>query len=291
MPSSWPAESDSAVPLGTAVVLLHGLCSTPDELLSLQGPLRQQGYTVVPLRIDGYSFEATNPSQRASPWRSWVEAVQARVRVLREDHERVVVAGISAGCALALAAAMSATNASDLNGVPDGLVLLSTTLRYDGWGVSPWRFLLPLALYTPIGCWWQYHEAPPYGVKNERIRAWIARELEQRRVSRAGSATLGVSHLRENDRLVRQVRRQLGAVRCRQVLAIHAKEDEVASPRNLHLLSQGLPADCALQVQTVHNSYHMISIDNDRQEVVRSVLGFVQACGARPEALGDYQRA
>lgn len=291
MPSSWPAESDSVRPQGTAVVLLHGLCSTPDELLSLQGPLRQQGHTVVPLRIEGYSFEAADPSQPASPWRSWVQAVRTRVQALRADHERVVVAGISAGCALALAAAMSAADAQDLTDVPDGLVLLSTTLRYDGWGVSPWRFLLPLALYTPIGRWWQYQEARPYGVKNERIRAWIARELEQRRISRAGSATLGVSHLRENDRLVRQVRRQLGAVRCPRVLAIHAQEDEVASPLNLKLLAEGLPSGCSLQAQTVHNSYHMISIDNDRQEVVRSVLGFVQACSARPEAIGDCQHA
>lgn len=255
----------------TAVVLLHGLCSTPDELLSIQGPLRQKGCTVVPLRIEGYSFNAADPERQASPCHSWVQAVQARVLALREDHDKVILVGISAGCALALGAAMSEV------GTPDGLVLLSTTLRYDGWGVSRWRFLLPLALYTPIGHWWKYRETSPFGVKNERIRAWIERELEQRRISRAGSATLGVSYLRENDRLIRYVRRQLGEVRCAQVLAIHAQEDEVASPRNLDLLARGLPKGCALQVQTVHNSYHMISIDNDRQEVVRMVLGFVEA--------------
>lgn len=261
----------------TAIILLHGLCSTPDELLSIQGPLRQRGCTVVPLRIDGYSFDAGAPERQASPFASWVQAVQARVQALREEHDRVFLVGISAGCALALGAAMSADAA------PDGLVLLSTTLRYDGWGVSPWRFLLPLALYTPIGRWWQYREAPPFGVKNERTRAWIARELAQRRISRAGSATLGVSHLRENDRLVRQVRRQLGEVRCAKVLAIHAQEDEVASPRNLDLLARGLPGACELQARTVHNSYHMISIDNDRQEVVRLVLGFVEAqAGSAP---------
>lgn len=268
----------------TAVVLLHGLCSTPDELLSIQGPLRQKGCTVVPLRIEGYSFNAADPERQASPCHSWVQAVQARVLALREDHDKVILVGISAGCALALGAAMSEV------GTPDGLVLLSTTLRYDGWGVSRWRFLLPLALYTPIGHWWKYRETSPFGVKNERIRAWIERELEQRRISRAGSATLGVSYLRENDRLIRYVRRQLGEVRCAQVLAIHAQEDEVASPRNLDLLARGLPKGCALQVQTVHNSYHMISIDNDRQEVVRMVLGFVEArtsVGIVPRAAVD----
>ncbi|MGC4440909.1 hypothetical protein ABXW85_18805, partial [Streptococcus suis] len=65
----------------------------------------------------------------------------------------------------------------------------------------------------------------------------------------------------------------------------------VASPLNLKLLAEGLPSGCSLQAQTVNNSYHMISIDNDRKEVVRSVLGFVQACSARPEAIGDCQHA
>jgi len=267
----------------TAVVLLHGLRGTPDELLSLQGPLRQQGYTVVLLRIAGYSFDAAEPECPASPWYSWVQAVQARVLALRQDHDKVVVVSLSAGCALALAAAMSEV------GTPEGLVLLSTTLRYDGWGVSRWRFLLPLALYTPLGRWWPYRETSPFGVKNERIRAWIEHAPERPRIAGAGRASPGLSYLRENDRLIRHVRRHLSAVRCTQVLAIHAQDDEVASPRNLQLLAQGLPASCSLQAQTVHNSYHMISIDNDRQEVVRRVQGFVQSCSTTHHGVGDMK--
>ena len=267
----------------TAVVLLHGLCGTPDELLSLQGPLRQQGYTVVPLRIAGYSFDAAEPERLASPWHSWVHAVQARVLALRQEHDQVVVVGFSTGCALALAAAMSEV------GAPEGMVLLSTLLRYDGWGVSRWRCLLPLALYTPLGRWWRYRETPLFGVKNERIRAWMERAQEQQHIAGAGRASPGLSHLRENDRLIRSVRGQLGAVRCPQVLAIHAQDDDVASPRNLQLLAQGLLESCSLQVLTVRNSHHMITIDNDRQEVVRQVQGFVQSCGVAHHGSGGME--
>lgn len=255
----------------TAIVLVHGLSSTPDELLSLQGPLRQLGCTVAPVRIPGYTFDPGAPPGQASRFESWIVALQLRVQQLREDHARVVVVGISAGAALALAAAMHTARP------PDALVLLSTTLRYDGWGVSRWRFLLPLAFHTPLGRLWQYREKPPYGVKNERIRAWIARELEQRRISQAGSAVLGVAHLRENGRLVRYVRSQLAAVGTPHILAVHAEEDEVASPRNLQYLRRGLPDSCALQTFMVHNSYHMLTIDNDRQAVVACVLDFVQS--------------
>ena len=259
-------------PWRTAVVLLHGLCSTPDELLSVNGPLRQLGCTVVPLRIEGYSFDPDRPSGPAQPFEHWVRQVQACVHSLRLQHERVVLVGISAGAGLALASAMDAAQA------PDGLVLMSTTLRYDGWAIPPWHFLLPLALHTPLGRLWRYRERPPYGVKNERIRAWIAHELESRRISSAGSATLGVSHLKQHDRLIRHLRRHLGQVRSPRVLALHAEEDEVASLRNLERLAHGLSSThINLQTVIVCNSYHMISIDNDRQKVVRETVDFVRA--------------
>ena len=98
---------------------------------------------------------------------------------------------------------------------------MSTTLRFDGWAIPRTQFLLPLAFYTPLGRLWQYRERPPYGVKNERVRAWIERELRHRKVSRAGSSVIGVGHLREHDRLIRHVRRNLGNVQCDNVLALH----------------------------------------------------------------------
>jgi carboxylesterase len=61
MSAREPADQLSMVPpevQRTAVVLLHGLCSTPDELLTVQSALRSRGYSVHPLTIEGYSFDA-----------------------------------------------------------------------------------------------------------------------------------------------------------------------------------------------------------------------------------------
>jgi carboxylesterase len=264
-PHSVPAAT------GTAVVLLHGLCSTPDELLPVQAALRCAGHTVHPLRIAGYSFENALARQRASSHRDWIDAVEALVLRLQTSYQRVIVGGISAGATLALAAAIRCGHHID------ALLLLSTPLRADGWAIPRSRALLPLALYTPLGRFWQYRESSPYGVKNERVRAWIERELKDRRVSSAGSAVLGVAHLREHDRLARHVRRNLHQVRCREVLAIHAREDEVASLSNLDLLARGLGACGHLRTVVLDNSYHMISIDNDRQQVAREAFAFAAA--------------
>ncbi|MDP9893653.1 carboxylesterase [Variovorax boronicumulans] len=254
----------------TAVVLLHGLCSTPDELLTVQSALRARGYAAHPLSIDGYSFDANAPMQHAAPYERWLDAIQAQVKTLRKQHDRVMLVGISAGSSLALGAAIRCGR--DV----DALVLMSTTLRFDGWAIPRTQFLLPLAFYTPLGRLWQYRERPPYGVKNERVRAWIERELRHRKISRAGCSVLGVDHLREHDRLIRHVRSNLNAVQCDNVLALHAQQDEVASVANLGILARGLRCR-AFRTVVVANSYHMITIDNDRQQVVRETVSFADA--------------
>lgn len=254
----------------TAIVLLHGLCSTPDELLTVRTALEAHGYPVRPLQLHGYSFDAAAPLARATPYEQWLEDIAAEVRRLRLRHERVVLVGLSAGASLALGAALRCTA-----GEVDALVLMSTTLRFDGWAVPRTRMLLPLAFHTPLGRLWQYRERPPYGVKNERVRAWIARELRHRQISSAGSAVIGIGHLREHDRLMRHVRRNLHRVPCARVLALHAREDEVAGLANLDLLARGLRGCRDFRSVVLADSYHMVTIDNDRRRVARETLAFI----------------
>ncbi len=254
----------------TTVLLLHGLCSTPDELLPLHGVLRDAGHRVLPLVLPGYSFDASKGAQSAAPYRNWLAGVSAEARLQRAEGRRVVAVGISAGAALALGAQMHHA------GLFDGLVLMSTTLNYDGWAVPAYHFLMPLALYTPLGRFWQYRESPPYGVKNPRVRRWVERELLARSVSSAGAAVIGVPHLREHDRLRRLVRRRLGDFDCPPVLALHAREDEVAGPGVVTLLERRLRTPSFRGV-LLPDSHHMISIDNDRLQVARETVEFVDA--------------
>lgn len=262
-------------PRRTAVILLHGLCSTSDELHSVETPLADLGCTVRPMEIPGYSFDPTLAVQRASRCAHWIDAIEHEIDALRVTHDRVMLVGISAGASLALAAAIRC------GARVDALVLMSTTLRFDGWAVPRWRFLLPLALYTPLGRFWKYRERAPYGVKNERVRAWIERELRTRRISSAGSSVIGVGHLREHDRLLRHVRANLPRVVCPSVLALHARQDEVAGISNLGILARGL--GCAVFRSVVlGNSFHMITIDNDRRQVVRETLEFASTVSHGP---------
>ena len=269
-PSAEALQVDHSAACRTAVVLLHGLCSTPDELRAVESSLRSLGYTVQPLAIDGYSFNAALQHQIVAPYAEWIDTIERNVDTLRLKHDRVMLVGISAGASLALGAAIRCGDRVD------ALLLMSTTLRFDGWAVPRLQWMLPLALYTPVGHFWKYRERAPYGVKNERVRAWIERELRTRRISSAGSSVIGIGHLREHDRLLRHVRAHLGRVRCANVLALHAREDEVASVDNLAILARGLRCG-SFRAVVLGNSFHMITIDNDRQQVVRETLEFAAA--------------
>jgi carboxylesterase len=246
-------------------LLLHGLCSTPDELLTVHGVLSRSGLMVRHLVIPGYSFDSSLEHQVALSHESWVNFVIEEVKSIRAQGWGVNIVGLSAGVTLALGIALKIPQEIDQ------LILLSTPLIIDGWKIPFYHFLLPLALYTPLGVFWRYKESKPFGVKNERIREWIERELAQRRISQAGASVLEIAHLREHDRLRRLVIRSLPGLNLPDVLIIHAKEDEVAGLSNVKWLEQSWSSG---QVKTVllDNSYHMITIDNDRAQVCEEIL-------------------
>ena len=251
--------------IARVTLLLHGLCSTPDELLSVHGVLSRSGLMVRHVIIPGYSFDASLDHQVARSQESWVDFVIDEVRAIRAEGLGVNIVGLSAGVTVALGVALKIPQEIDQ------LILLSTPLIIDGWKIPFYHFLLPLALYTPLGALWRYKESNPFGVKNERIREWIERELSQRRISQAGASVLEIAHLREHDRLRRLVMKNLPGLNLPNVLIIHAKEDEVAGLSNVSWLEQSWGSGQVKKV-ILDNSYHMITIDNDRSQVCQEIL-------------------
>ncbi len=254
-----------SLPTQRVNLLLHGLCSTPDELLSVNGVLSRAGLRVQNMMIPGYSFDPSKTRQEATSHESWIQSVIEEVRAIRAQGMGVNLIGLSAGVTVALGVALQIPKEIDQ------LILLSTPLIIDGWNIPFYHFLLPLALYTPVGALWRYKESSPYGVKNERIRQWIERELVQRRVSQAGASVLEVAHLREHDRLRRAVMRNLPGQGLPNVMIIHAKEDEVAGLSNVKWLEERWQGG-EVQTLLLDNSYHMITIDNDRAQVCAEIL-------------------
>lgn len=262
-----------------AVLLLHGLCANPLELMPLGRVLSQAGYAVEIPALPGYGVSASDGRQLAvPPCEQWLALACSHYDALASRHAQVVVGGLSMGAVLALALARERPAAA--------LLLLSTPLHFDGWNVSPWRRLLPLAYVPPLRGWLRFRERPPYGIKNERLRTWVGQALASQQVSAAGAACLPASALYQASRLIRHVRAHLHQIGS-PALVLHASQDDVCGPRSVHELQLGLPR--MPELHWFHDSYHMLTLDNERVAVAAAARDFLlrHVPAARPSSLSQ----
>jgi carboxylesterase len=160
-----------------------------------------------------------------------------------------------------------------------GLVLLSPTLYYDGWGLSRLRPLRHIGYLPGLRRWIRMPEQEPYGIKNPQIRKWVAREMRERQISGAGASHLPLWAIHEAERLIRQVRHDLPQIQA-PTLILHAREDEVTSLRSPELVMSKL-ATTDKRLVVLENSYHMVTLDNDRQTVVAEMARFIAGMSAK----------
>jgi carboxylesterase len=249
-----------------AVLLFHGLSSTPLELQLLGRGLQRAGYSVYLPHLPGYGDDGSGKRRQVTHWQDWVAKALQEFDAIKARHARVVVGGLCIGALLALHVAAERSEAA-------AVTALSPTLWYDGWSLPWYSFMLPLASYVPFGKRYNFRERPPYGVKDERMRAWIAREMANSESSIAGAATLTAPGLLEARRLAQATRRLLKRVSA-PTLILHALEDDMASPRSAEYLMRYLGAQQTRLVM-LRDSYHMITLDQEKGRVLAEVREFL----------------
>ena len=246
----------SPAPLPQPLLLFHGLLSSPQEFGLIAHSLRSRGLSHAALTVPGYTF-GTAP--QAPDWRRWRAAGQALVEARAAADGPVILGGLCMGGILAAALALEAPERVA------GLVLMSPSFVFDGWGLSPIRHLRHLGYWTGLDRFFAMTERDPYGVKNPKIRKWIANELAQRAQSAAGPARVPLPALRQAERMLAHVRAHLHELSC-PILIIHARDDEISSLAGVERLFDALPQHDK-ELVVLENSYHMITIDNDRHEL------------------------
>ena len=256
--------TDSQTPPVRRLLLLHGLASTPKEFSLLFHPLRRLGLQLECPAIPGYSHGTLASDAR---WTDWVDAATESVGELLADGEPAILGGLCSGAMLALAVAARLPRAP-----LRGLVLLSPLLAYNGWGLPWWYRLRYIAYGLGISPWFAMSEREPFGLKNERMRQWVRAQMGSQEATLVGPASVPLNIVRESERLSRHARHLLGGQH-RPLLAIHAREDEIC---RLDTVRQTLARRHAgpASLEVLENSYHMVSADNDRQQVAELIGGF-----------------
>lgn len=250
-----------------AVLALHGLLGNPLEMQFVGKKLQRAGYSVTIPLIPGYGYSSgQSNSYRTTRSEKWYDEVQRQFDILQRHHETVSITGLCIGAVLALRLA------SERPAEVAALSLLATTLAYDGWSIPKYRFLLPIAYYTPARYLYSYKERYPFGIKNANLRKWIAREMEVHTSSAAGASRLSAEGIFQAHRLIKQVKKNLSQVTS-PTLIMHAVEDDVATPKSADLVEAAIASRIKKKI-LLHDSYHIITLDNEKEQVASETVRF-----------------
>lgn len=264
------------------LLLFHGLTGSPTELSYIAHYVNRRG---------GFNVDCPRLVNHGQPI-----AVLARTRMdeicdgARRDFARareacrteglpLVVGGLSLGAILSLMLAAEEPDAVA------GVVCMSPTLFYDGWNV-PWTHrLIPLADYIPLKYFAYLRESPPYGLKNEALRSRVGAQYEsaslrdQEFATRLGYAHFPVALFCEMRHLIHRCIALLSRVTA-PLLLLQAEEDDITSPRNSQFIYDRVASD-RKELVLLRRSYHVITADDDREQVAAAVKAFCDEIAGR----------
>ncbi|OCG07081.1 alpha/beta hydrolase [Gilliamella sp. wkB178] len=250
------------------VLLIHGLTGTPNEMRILANGLHKAGFTVYAVQLAGHCGTEADLCQ--TTWQDWYKSVQDGANYLAEHVDNVFVAGLSMGALLALQ--LAADRPEQIKGVG----VFAPTFYYDGWSMPFWakKFFFLLVYFKKLGIFQKvsFIEKPPYGLKDERIRAVVSESMLSGDSGAAGLAGNPFPALAEMQLLAKHVRKDLAKVTS-PCLIIHSGNDDIANiETNAKLVEKNVSGLKKLIV--LNDSYHLVTIDSQRREVINESVSF-----------------
>ncbi|WP_392561827.1 alpha/beta fold hydrolase [Orbus sturtevantii] len=252
------------------VLLIHGLTGTPNEMRILAKGLNAVGFTVYSMQLAGHCGNEEDLCQ--TTWQDWYQTVQDSADFLAQKVDNLFVAGLSMGSLLALK--LAADRPTQIKGVG----VLAATFKYDGWSIPYWvkKLYFLLVLFKKLGLFQKksFIEKPPYGLKDERIRATVSESMLSGDSASAGLAGNPLPALAEMQLLAKQVKKQLPQVIC-PCLIMHSGHDDIADIKtNARLVEKNVSGPTTFI--TLDDSYHLITIDRQRKEVINECISFFE---------------
>jgi len=249
----------------TGFLLVHGLGGTPLELRMTAKGIASGGFTVHCCQLAGHC--GTEEELLASTWPEWYASVEAALTKLEAVCDTIVVGGLSIGAILALR--LAALHPTRVHGV----ACFAPTLWYDGWSIPKHQFLLRWLWFLPAAKRYRFPEQEPYGVKDERMRAFVLKSLASGDPSMAGHASTHALSLYQFWQLVDDMKLRFSSIKL-PVFIAHPREDDLASIKNAFYLQEKLGG--LVEMLVLDDSYHLVTIDRQWKVLVDRAVRFAQ---------------
>lgn len=257
---------------GKGVMLIHGLTGAPQEMKSVGRVLHKRGFSLYGPMLAGHG--GTEADLLKTDWRDWVDSAKQAYLDFAKEVDEVYVAGICAGGAIGLELCAEFPRIK-------GAAVYSMLFEYDGWNMPKITLGAPViqaVANLPLLRRLSFVQPHPYGFKDERLRGLAEGALESLIPGALDRMPLGCMY--QLYRLARHVEKIAPDIKA-PVLIAHAREDDMANPRNAHRLQRALGGFS--EVVMLEDSYHMIHVDKEHARLAELTAGFFGG-SARAEA-------
>lgn len=249
-----------------AVLLFHGMTGSPYELKKYGQHLHSLGYDVFANCLPGHGDNVQEIF--TVKYTDWLDFAFRRFKDLKSMYDEVYVSGLCLGAVLAIAVAQ------EFKSEVDGVIALSTTLYLDGWRLPWYKCFMPIGLSTLVRFYYTYPECDPHGIKNLRTRNIVKKLLQKGDVGMNDFPMTCIYELLKLSRYVRN--KKLMAQVVAPILFIHSEEDDLTSPKSSKDVYNNISSEDK-ELIILHDSYHMVLYDNEKEFVFDKVGKFLNA--------------
>ena len=220
------------------VLVSHGFTGSTQSMRPLAEALAEAGYTVCLPRLKGHGTHYEDMERTSR--HDWIESVEEGYRWLKERSGTIYMAGLSMGGTLTL---YMAERHPDIRAIA----------------------LINAAIDMPA----LKEVGDPEVI---RFLEAIGSDIKKPDVTELAYEKTPVKSVKEILALMEEVRADLGKISCPALLLV-SDEDHVVPPGNSDIIGEGLSSEAIEKVQ-LKNSYHVATLDNDKDKIIENVLRF-----------------
>jgi carboxylesterase len=249
MPDVLPGCEPWSSPGGPAGLLaLHGFTGNPTSMRPLAEAAAAAGFSVELPRLPGHG--TTIDDMLTTSWADWSAEAEAAYQRLAGRCERVVVAGLSMGGTLT---AWLGSRHPEIAGL---VFVNAATLAHVNEVVDMVQGMVD---------------------EGERLMPGIGSDVADPDVVESAYDRLALAPLLSMFEVADQVRARLGSITC-PLLLMTSPQDHVVPPTDSDVLAGAVSGP--VQRVSLDNSFHVATIDVDRDLVIERALAFIAEVGA-----------
>ncbi|HZO67060.1 MAG TPA: alpha/beta fold hydrolase [Kribbellaceae bacterium] len=235
-----PGSGENA---STGVLLSHGFTGSPYSMKPFAEHLAAQGYGVAVPRLPGHGTQWKELN--TTRWQDWYAVLDAEVDKLRQNHDRVFVAGLSMGGCLALR--LAEEHGTEIAGV----IVVNPSVSSDDKRLLALPVLQRLVPSLP-------------GIANDIKKPGVTENAYDR---------LPLKALYSVSRLWKLTRADLAKV-TQPLLLFRSTVDHVVEPSSSRRVLEAVSSRDVTET-LLEDSYHVAVLDNDAERIFTDTAAFI----------------